>query len=109
MLSIIIDIVGSAQEVVIDEITGTPDIELLISNAKGDKGDPGIGIPAGGTTGQVLKKTSNSDYATAWQNEASGAGVNTYIQDTDPAPAGVNYAWWQTSGGNLVTLWININ
>lgn len=32
-------------------------------------------VPAGGTTGQVLTKTSDSDYATAWvNNEATGGG-----------------------------------
>ena len=29
-------------------------------------GAPGQGVPTGGTTGQVLTKTSGSDYATAW-------------------------------------------
>ena len=44
---------------------------------KGDKGDigpqgpPGVGIPSGGTTGQVLVKASNSDYASAWQNPSA--------------------------------------
>ena len=32
------------------------------------------GIPVGGTTGQVLKKTSNSDYAVEWDNEEGGGG-----------------------------------
>lgn len=31
------------------------------------------GIPASGTTGQVLKKSSNSDYATEWADESGGA------------------------------------
>lgn len=30
------------------------------------------GIPAGGTIGQVLKKTSNSDYAVEWDDEEGG-------------------------------------
>ena len=42
---------------------------------KGDQGDPGspgapgadgVGIPDGGNTGEVLKKSSNSDYDVAW-------------------------------------------
>lgn len=32
-------------------------------------------VPVGGTTGQVLKKTSNSDYAFSWQNESGGGGI----------------------------------
>lgn len=31
-------------------------------------------IPSGGTTGQVLKKTSNIDYAVAWEDETGGGG-----------------------------------
>lgn len=83
------------------------DVFIEVSSI-GEKGDNGVGVPTGGTTGQVLKKNSNSDYDTVWANESSGAGVRTYIQDTDPAPAGVSYAWWQTSGGNIVTLWLNV-
>ena len=32
----------------------------------GPAGAPGIGVPSGGTTGQFLAKTSNTDYATGW-------------------------------------------
>lgn len=35
----------------------------VTNGAKGDKGD---GIPTGGTTGQVLKKKSNTDYEYEW-------------------------------------------
>lgn len=34
----------------------------------------GIGVPSGGTTGQVLQKSSNTDYATEWAN-AVGARI----------------------------------
>lgn len=40
-----------------------------IKGAKGDKGDQGnagVGVPSGGTAGQVLKKSSATDYATEW-------------------------------------------
>jgi len=39
------------------------------TGAKGDTGDTGAtgaGVAVGGTTGQVLKKASNSDYDTEW-------------------------------------------
>lgn len=32
----------------------------------GPQGDPGPGVPAGGTTGQVLAKASDDDYDTEW-------------------------------------------
>lgn len=53
---------------------------------KGDKGDPGVGVPTGGTTGQVLTKKSNSDYDTEW-SDASG-GVTP--QDVEDAISAVN-------------------
>lgn len=55
---------------------------------KGDKGDrgpvgprgvggaQGVGVPAGGTTNQVLKKLSNADYDTAWSTASGGAAIN---------------------------------
>jgi hypothetical protein len=33
-------------------------------------------IPAGGTTGQALKKTSNTDYAVGWNNDVSSVGLS---------------------------------
>jgi len=43
----------------------------------GPVGPAGVGIAAGGTTGQVLGKTSNADYATGWVNLPSLAGYAT--------------------------------
>lgn len=42
------------------------EIELILPYVKGDKGDAGEGVPAGGRTGQVLKKKSDGDYDTEW-------------------------------------------
>jgi len=44
---------------------------LIVVN-KGEKGDSGDGVPVGGTTGQVLTKTSNSDFAVNWQDNPKG-------------------------------------
>lgn len=44
---------------------------------KGDKGDAGVGVPAGGTTGQVLAKNSNDDYDTKWVTPESGGGSSS--------------------------------
>jgi hypothetical protein len=39
---------------------------------QGPQGEPGVsGIPVGGTQGQVLAKSSNTDYATTWSNTVS--------------------------------------
>jgi hypothetical protein len=40
-----------------------------------------IGVPPGGTIGQILKKLTSEDYSTEWANEA--AGVTTFIGLTD--------------------------
>jgi len=39
------------------------------------QGSDGAGVPIGGTTGQVLKKNSNTDYDTVWADESGGGGV----------------------------------
>lgn len=47
---------------------------------KGDPGDmgpqglPGQGVATGGTTGQILKKNSDTDYDTAWEDAPTGGG-----------------------------------
>ena len=40
---------------------------IAVGGGTGPAGPVGPGVPAGGTTGQVLTKTSGTDYATAWQ------------------------------------------
>ena len=46
----------------------------------GQDGAPGVGVPTGGTTGQVLKKASGTDYDTEWANESGGgSGGHTII------------------------------
>ena len=48
---------------------------------KGPKGDPGPagpGVPAGGTTGQVLTKVDGTDYNTEWK-DPTGGGASGYV------------------------------
>jgi len=40
----------------------------------GPQGPAGQGVPAGGTTGQVLKKNSDTDYDADWSDESGGGG-----------------------------------
>lgn len=44
---------------------------------QGPPGANGVGVPAGGTTGQVLAKNSNSDYDDHWINPPSGGATGT--------------------------------
>lgn len=49
-------------------------------DADGQKGDPGVGVPAGGTAGQVLVKKTETDYDTEWKDIEGGTSspVNIY-------------------------------
>lgn len=49
----------------------------------GGGGEPGPGVPAGGTAGQVLAKSSSADYATTWVNQSGGGGTSDYDDLTD--------------------------
>ena len=44
------------------------------NGAVGQTGSTGVGIPTGGTLGQVLSKASTSNYDTMWSTPASGGG-----------------------------------
>lgn len=46
---------------------------------QGETGAAGVGVPSGGTTGQVLKKASNANYDTEWADESGGGGGDTVI------------------------------
>ena len=44
------------------------------------------GLPAGGTTGQVLKKTSGTDYDVEWSSTGGGGGGATVFTDLSDVP-----------------------
>lgn len=44
-----------------------------LGSIKGDPGQDGVGVPSGGTTGQLLVKQSDSDYNVAWISPADSA------------------------------------
>jgi hypothetical protein len=58
-------------------------VTLTVSPSGG--GVVGVGIPSGGSTGEVLTKTSNNNYAVAWQTPSAGALASD----------------WQTMGANV--------
>ena len=60
--------------------------QTAVSIEVAQSGPQGVGVPAGGTTGQVLAKTSNSDYATGWTSASGGVtdhGALTGLADDD--------------------------
>lgn len=78
---------------------------------QGERGLPGadgIGIPPGGSSGQVLAKASASDYSTEWVDPPQGGGSNgivwsdpiTYnVTSVDPASTNYWYPGFVTGGG----------
>lgn len=50
-------------------------VSITGSVVAGAKGDPGEGVPAGGTTDQVLAKASNADFDTHWVTGGGGGGA----------------------------------
>lgn len=52
------------------------------AGADGADGAPGAGVPTGGATGQVLAKSSETDYATQWVDPTGGGGTASAIAFT---------------------------
>lgn len=50
-------------------------ISKVVVINKGLKGDDGVGVPDGGTLGQVLAKNSNADQDIEWVNPAGGGDL----------------------------------
>lgn len=53
------------------------------TGADGADGADGVGVPAGGTVGQVLAKNSGTDYDTEWVDQTGGSAdlISLYHQD----------------------------
>jgi hypothetical protein len=74
--------------------------------------DPDVPVPAGGSAGQILQKTSNNDYQTAWVNPPSGNAIINGAFDfwqrgssfSNPAQAAyISDRWRQFSGSSGAT------
>lgn len=64
----------------ITEIQGGTAVMVGIGSMKGTNGTNGVGVPAGGTTSQVLAKASGSNYDTEWVDQ-SGATIFDFVYD----------------------------
>ena len=53
-------------------------------------------LPSGGTTGQVLAKTSATAYAADWSDPAAG-GTEIHVGTTPPASPSVGDLWVDTN------------
>lgn len=56
-----INVISRTQTIVVEPSSGT--VSVI---SAGPQGPAGVGIPPGGTTGQVLVKVSNADGDVAW-------------------------------------------
>ena len=75
-----------------------------IQGIQGIQGDPGEGVPAAGTMGQVLTKTSDTDYDTEWADATGSslpAGGTTGQVLAKASDADDDVAWVDQSGGNI--------
>jgi Chaperone of endosialidase/Collagen triple helix repeat (20 copies) len=71
------------------------------TGTQGPTGATGPGVAPGGTTGQVLTKTSATDYATNWATPSGGAAA-TAIGPTAPPTPVQGQMWWRNDpDGNL--------
>lgn len=71
---------------------------------QGEKGEDGLGVPLGGTTGQVLAKKSDEDNDTEWIDNVGGDGSGSGIMtgaiigwEGDSIPEGYE----EVTGGNI--------
>ena len=59
-----------------------------IQGEKGEKGNPGEGIPTGGISGQILAKNTNDDYDTHWINLPTTEGGSSVTIDNTLTQSG---------------------
>lgn len=69
---------ASTSHVAVVDVTGVTETTGK-QGPQGQAGAAGVGVPSGGTTGQVLKKASNTNYDTEWADESGGGGGDTVI------------------------------
>lgn len=77
-----------------------------IRGSAGADGQNGVGVPAGGTTGQVLSKKTTADYDTQWIDPPQGGGSGGDGQQTYlvKAPVGTIVIWSGTAD-NIPSGW----
>lgn len=67
-------------QVLVGQLTAPKELYGTITPA-GPQGEPGLGLPAGGTTGQILQKLSDNDYDTGWRVAGDSITVNHLVAD----------------------------
>ena len=70
---------------------------------QGETGAAGVGVPSGGTTGQVLKKASNTNYDTEWADESGGGSGDAPVVVTFADLNNPTEAEYTTASQTIVT------
>lgn len=87
---------GKVTTLTIADVNGT----RTASINDGNDGEDGVGVPSGGTTGQILKKASGTDYDFEWANQQVVNGI--------PAGGSQGQALVKNSGTDYDAGWGNI-
>lgn len=66
-------------------------IVLNLTGVPGPQGPPGVGVPAGGDSGQVLAKIDGDDYNTEWVDQSGGGHEIQDEGDALPAQPALNF------------------
>lgn len=75
-------------------------IEVEASGGTGPQGPAGAGVAAGGTTGQVLSKASNTNYDTVWVD----AGAGTVYSVDASGSTGISVTGGPITGAGTLTI-----
>ena len=60
--------------------TETTPTRVITIQPTGARGETGPGVPTGGSTNDILKKTSSTNYDTAWETPTSAATANAVVR-----------------------------
>lgn len=90
---------GQPHLIPITDIHGTPGAPGA-PGTNGTNGTNGVGVPVGGTAGQVLAKIDGTDYNTHWVAQSGGGsgGVLPLVTGELPGPVFMNDGAGQTIG-----------
>ena len=98
-IMILISVMGRPERT---DIEPTPEEQSTIDSllaAMNEAVADGVGVPAGGTAGQVLKKASDEDYDAEWADEEGGlfvvelTGSGSYTRTSNKTPAQIKAAY----------------
>lgn len=69
------------------------DVTDIVLIEIGEQGPVGQGVPTGGTTGQYLRKSSDSNYDTEWVDSVAGNAL-AIVQENEPLTGVEGEIWF---------------